>query len=93
MKHKKIILDGRYVPVRMCVACRGFIPQIDLIRVVKSADGEIVVDLSHKAQGRGAYICRNNACIEKAQKIRGLERGLKSAVAKEVYEECCTFEK
>ena len=93
MKHKKIRLDGRYIPVRMCVACRGIKPQADLIRVVKSADGEVVTDLNHKAHGRGAYICRNKSCIEKAQKIRGLERGLKSAVAKEVYEECCTFEK
>ena len=93
MKHKKIIENGRYVPVRTCVACRGVTPQENLIRVVKSADGKIVIDLNHKAQGRGAYICRNKSCIEKAQKIRGLERGLKSAVAKEVYEECCTFEK
>jgi len=93
MKHVKIIQDGKYVPVRMCIACRSITPQMDLIRVVKTADGKIVIDLGHKSQGRGAYICRNKSCIEKAQKIRGLERGLKSAVAKEVYEECAAFEK
>jgi len=93
MKHSKINEYGKYVPVRMCVACRSITPQRDLIRVVKSLEGKIVIDLDHKAFGRGAYICRNKNCIEKAQKVRGLERALKTAVAKEVYEECCAFEK
>lgn len=88
MKHEKRYADGKYVPVRTCVACRAVVPKKDLIRVLKDSSGEILVDTAGNQNGRGAYICKNPACIEKAQKIRGLERGLKSAVPSAVYEEC-----
>jgi predicted RNA-binding protein YlxR (DUF448 family) len=57
-----------------------------LIRVVVSPVGEIAADISGKAHGRGAYICRKNVCIDKAQKTRGLERSLKRSVPAEIYE-------
>ena len=92
MKHSKIRIGGKYVPLRMCVACREIRPQAELIRVVKQSDGKIAVDLKHKLGGRGAYVCKAEECITKAQKIRGLERGLKSAVPQEIYEECLNVE-
>ena len=92
MKHKKIYVDGRYVPQRMCVACREVKPKAEMIRVSYSND-EVLVDADGKNQGRGAYICNNKNCIEKAQKIKGLERGLKTNVSAEVYEECMNFDK
>ena len=68
MKQKK-------VPLRMCVSCRTMFPKRDLIRVVRTED-EILLDATGKAAGRGAYICGQPACLEKARKSRALERAL-----------------
>lgn len=92
MKHKKIYADGKYVPQRMCVACREIKPQSSMIRV-SLKDSEVKVDGEGKKTGRGSYICNNVTCIEKAQKTRGLERGLKTYVPAEIYEECINIEK
>ena len=69
MKKKKI-------PVRMCVACRQGRPKKELIRIVKAEDGELYADTTGKANGRGAYICPDIACLEKAVKQKSLERAL-----------------
>ena len=66
------------VPLRMCVACREMKPKAGLIRVVASEDGTLTHDATYKAGGRGAYVCNNSACIQKARKIRGFERALKA---------------
>jgi len=87
MKHNKIYKDGKYVPQRMCIACREIKPQSDMIRVAFN-EGDIIVDDKKKNVGRGAYICKDAQCVEKAQKIRGLERGLKTYIPAEIYEEC-----
>lgn len=92
MKHKKVYVDGRYVPQRMCVACRCVKPKSEMIRISFS-DGVVGVDYKGNKPGRGSYICNNVECIEKAQKIRGLERGLKTNVSSEVYEECINIDK
>ena len=92
MKHNKIYKDGKYVPQRMCVACREIKPQCDMIRVAFN-EGTIVVDDNKKNAGRGAYICKNIQCVEKAQKTRGLERGLKTYIPTEIYEECINIGK
>ena len=92
MKHKKIYVDGKYVPQRMCVACREIKPQNSMIRI-SFKDGSVTVNGEVKNQGRGSYICNNVQCIEKAQKIRGLERGLKTYIPAEIYEECMNVEK
>ena len=92
MKHKKIYVDGRYVPQRMCVACRNVRPKAEMIRISFS-DGVVGIDYDGNRPGRGAYVCNNVECIEKAQKIRGLERGLKTNVSAEVYEECINIDK
>ena len=87
MKHNKIYKDGKYVPQRMCVACREVKPKSELLRVSIS-DGIVAFDVSGNKAGRGCYICNNRMCIEKAQKIHALERGLKTNVPDSIYEEC-----
>ena len=64
------------VPMRMCVACREMKPKKELIRVVRTPEGEIVADETGRKNGRGAYLCRSEACLNKALKIRALDRAL-----------------
>ena len=88
MKHKKIFENGKYVPQRMCVACRGVRPKAEMIRVA-FFDGEVMLG---GGSGRGAYVCNNKDCIEKAEKTRGLQRGLKTNVSSEIYRECMEYD-
>ena len=62
--------------MRMCVACREMKPKKELIRVVRTPEGEIVADETGRRNGRGAYLCRSEACLNKALKIRALDRAL-----------------
>ncbi|MDR0271758.1 MAG: YlxR family protein [Clostridiales bacterium] len=71
-------------PQRRCVGCREMKDKSSLIRITVNAEGEVISD--NKAPGRGAYICRNNDCIQNAQKLKGLERSLKRSVPLEIYE-------
>ncbi len=88
MKHKKIFEDGKYVPQRMCVACRCVRPKAELIRVARMGEGVSVSD----GGGRGAYVCKNKECILKAQKTEALKRGLGTFVSSEIYEECMNID-
>ena len=92
MKHNKIYKDGKYVPLRTCVACRMVKPKAELLRVT-SFEGEVSLDKKGNASGIGVYVCNNIVCIEKAQKIRGLERGLGANVPAYIYEECINIDK
>ena len=74
-------------PERMCVGCKEMKQKRSLIRVVKTPDGEIKIDGTGKMSGRGAYICRDLACLQKAVKSKGLERSLKVAISDEVKDE------
>ena len=74
------------IPIRQCIGCREQKPKPELIRVVRSPQGEVSLDLRGKASGRGAYLCRDAACLKKAVKSRALERALAVAVPQEVYE-------
>ncbi len=65
----------------MCVACREMQAKKDLMRVVRTAEGEMKVDPTGKMNGRGAYLCRSKACVEKALKIRALERALEAPMS------------
>jgi predicted RNA-binding protein YlxR (DUF448 family) len=80
-------MAGKKEPVRMCIACRRGRKKEELIRVVKSKDGRIEVDISGKADGRGAYICRNTGCVDAAYKKKGIQRALRSEVGESVYDE------
>ena len=73
------------IPVRRCVGCNESKPKKELVRIVRSAEGEISVDLTGKKSGRGAYLCPKAACLTKAQKAMRLERALDCAIPDEVY--------
>ena len=69
MKTKKI-------PMRMCSGCRESKPKSELIRVVRTPDGNIIVDKTGKVSGRGAYLCKNEECFKKSVKSKALSRAL-----------------
>ena len=79
MKTKKI-------PQRMCLGCQESKPKRELIRIVRSPEGEFSVDTTGKKPGRGAYICPKMECFNAARKSKGLERSFKSPIDKSVYE-------
>ena len=80
-------MKRRKVPIRMCVSCREMKPKKELVRVVRSPEGEISIDDERgKKPGRGAYICRDSNCIEKAKKSKILERTLNQTIQDEIYE-------
>ena len=74
------------VPERMCTGCKVHKPKKELIRVVKAPDGEISVDFHGKKSGRGAYVCNDISCLEKAIKSRALERAFACASPDEIVE-------
>ncbi|MNW30538.1 hypothetical protein SAMN04488542_101385 [Fontibacillus panacisegetis] len=80
-------MKTRKVPLRKCVACQQMMPKKSLIRVVRSPEGEVSIDLSGKKSGRGAYLCGQVACFKLAHKNRALDRALKSTVGQDVYEQ------
>lgn len=75
------------IPMRTCTGCRQGKSKKDLIRVVRDKEGGIFVDITGKQNGRGAYICPDEKCLEKAMKNKGLERTLKSTISEEVYQQ------
>jgi predicted RNA-binding protein YlxR (DUF448 family) len=79
-------MSVKKVPMRMCTACREMKPKRELIRVVKTPENEIKIDLTGKLNGRGAYICGSEECLKKAQKIGALSRALSFEVKSEIYE-------
>lgn len=76
----------RKTPVRRCVGCGEGKPKKELVRIVRTAEGEISVDLTGKKSGRGAYLCPNRDCLAAAQKARRLERALSCQIPPEVYQ-------
>ena len=74
------------IPMRQCVGCREMKPKKELIRVVKSPEGEISLDFRGKAPGRGAYLCPDAACLKRAIKSRALERAFETAGPTEIYD-------
>lgn len=68
------------VPMRQCVGCHNMVSKREMIRVIKTSDGQIMLDATGKKNGRGAYICNSRECLEKAIKSRSLERSLKAAI-------------
>jgi predicted RNA-binding protein YlxR (DUF448 family) len=74
-------------PVRTCVACRQEAGKESLVRIVRSADGTATVDITGRAQGRGAYLHREPSCLEIARKKKALDRALKATVSDEMWAE------
>ena len=74
------------IPMRQCLGCREHKPKKELIRVVRSPEGEISLDFRGKASGRGAYLCPKPDCLRKAEKARAIERALECPIPPEVYQ-------
>ena len=74
------------IPLRQCTGCREMKSKKEMIRVLKTAEDEILLDATGKKNGRGAYLCFNRECLAKAIKSHGLERSLKASIPQEVYE-------
>lgn len=73
-------------PLRKCVGCSQSKDKKEFIRIIKTKDEQVLVDITGRANGRGAYICKDVACLKKAHKSKGLERSLKIAIPDDVYE-------
>ena len=73
-------------PMRMCAGCRERAPKKELIRVVRTPDGMLLLDAREKASGRGAYVCRKIECLRKARKSRALEKMLNISIPNEAYD-------
>ena len=71
----------------MCTACREMKPKRELVRIVKTPEGEIKLDLTGKLNGRGAYICKSVECLKKAEKIGALSRAFSCQISKEIFEQ------
>jgi len=78
-------LKVKKIPMRMCTGCMEMKPKKTLVRIVRNKEGEVSIDLTGKKPGRGAYICRNSPCLEKAFKTKRLDRNLESSLSEEIY--------
>ena len=72
--------------MRKCVGCQEMKSKTEMIRVIRTSEGEFLLDATGRKNGRGAYLCPNSDCLAKAVKNKGLERSFKQAIPKEVYE-------
>lgn len=78
-------MSARKIPLRKCIACNEMKPKKKLIRIVKNKDNEVKVDLTGKANGRGAYICPTIECFDKAYNDKKIQKTLQVEVTKEIY--------
>lgn len=74
------------IPQRMCTGCMEMKTKKELIRVVKNKEADVSIDFTGKKPGRGAYICKDIACLEKAIKTRRLSKNLETTIGDEIYE-------
>lgn len=79
------MMKTKKIPMRMCLGCGEMRPKRELIRVVKSKEGDISLDLTGKKSGRGAYICKSVECFEKARKARKFERSFSYMISEDIY--------
>ena len=79
-------MSVKKIPLRQCIGCGEMKSKKERIRVIKTAEGEILLDATGRKNGRGAYLCPSMECFKKAVKGRGLERSFKMAIPREVYE-------
>ena len=73
-------------PIRQCIGCREQKPKNELLRVVRTPEGTVLLDFRGKVSGRGAYLCRNTDCLKRAIKSRALERNLEVPIPEELRE-------
>ena len=77
---------SKKIPVRRCVGCQEMKGKKEMIRVIRTPEGDFLLDATGKKNGRGAYLCPSRECLDKARKNKGLERSFKQAIPKEGYE-------
>ena len=78
-------MDIRKIPQRKCIGCNTSKDKKELIRVVRNAEGEISIDMTGKKPGRGAYICKDAACLKLAKKGKKLDKAFDVAISDEIY--------
>ena len=78
---------NKKIPMRQCVGCNEMKPKKEMLRVIKTAEDEILLDSTGRKNGRGAYLCASSECLKKAEKNKGLARSLKTVIPAEIYEE------
>lgn len=79
-------MKPRKIPERQCLGCNEHKPKMELLRVVKTPEGDILLDFTGKKSGRGAYICRDIKCLKKARKSKRIDSNLGVTVPDEVYD-------
>lgn len=79
-------MSVKKIPLRQCIGCGEMKSKKEMIRVLRTAEGEILIDATGRKNGRGAYLCPSCECLKKAVKSKGLDRSFKMAVPREVYE-------
>ena len=79
-------MQQKKIPQRQCMGCRERMDKRELIRVVRTPEGNVQLDFSGKLNGRGAYICPKAECLKKAQKSKALDRSLEVEIPQEVYD-------
>ncbi len=77
---------AKKIPLRQCVGCGEMKAKKEMMRVIKTPEGEIVLDVTGKKNGRGAYLCQQEECLQKAMKNKGLERSFKMSIDQAIYE-------
>ena len=80
-------MKNRKIPMRSCVVTREKLPKLELLRIVRTTDGDVVADISGKINGRGAYIKKDINVLDKARKSKVLEKQLETTISDDVYEE------
>ena len=80
-------MQQKKIPMRQCVGCRAMFPKKELLRVVRSPEGEVSLDFKGKKSGRGAYICHSQVCLEKARKAGALQRTLQCEIPAAVFDQ------
>ena len=79
-------MANKKIPMRQCIGCGDMKPKREMVRILKTADGQITLDMTGRKNGRGAYIFPQEECLKKAVKNNGIERSFRMAVPGEVYE-------
>ena len=79
-------MANKKIPMRQCIGCGEMKPKKEMIRVIKTAEDEIILDTTGRKNGRGAYLCISKECLQKARKNKGLERSFKMSIPNEVYD-------
>ena len=78
--------NNKKIPMRKCVGCQEMKSKKEMLRIIRTQEGEFLLDATGKKNGRGAYICPSSECLSKALRQKGLERSFKQAIPQDVYE-------